>query len=86
MYTFLWRCMMPVMRRIQIYLDEDVDDALTVEAARLGTSKAALIRESLAGRTQGAGADHDAARERIVGWIKEELPESDSIDDVIYRR
>ena len=38
------------VRRIQIYLDESVDEALQSEAARTGRSKASLIRECVAGR------------------------------------
>ena len=36
------------MRRIQIYIDEPLDDALARPAERLGTSKAALIRDAVA--------------------------------------
>jgi len=36
------------MRRLQIYIDADVDEALAAEAARRSTSKAAIIRESVA--------------------------------------
>lgn len=36
------------MRRIQIHLDEDLDEAAEREASRRGISKAALIRASLA--------------------------------------
>ena len=38
MYTF-------GMRRIQIYIQEDLDDVLQVEAAKRKRSKASLIRE-----------------------------------------
>ncbi len=37
-----------LMRRIQIHLDEDLDEAAEREASRRGISKAALIRASLA--------------------------------------
>src|SRR5262249_40410499 len=36
------------VRRIQIHLDEDMDEAAQREASRRGISKAALIRTSLA--------------------------------------
>lgn len=35
------------MRRIQIHLEDEVDEALAREARRRGSSKAALIREVL---------------------------------------
>lgn len=38
------------MRRIQIYLDENLDEALEAEAARSGRSKGAIIRECVAAR------------------------------------
>ena len=35
------------MKRLQIYIDEELDDALAVRARRTHTSKAALIREAV---------------------------------------
>ena len=73
------------VRRVQIYLDESIDDALTLEAARRKTSKAALIRECIRERmpsaTRARTADND-----IVGWIEEQLPDVGAIDDVVYQR
>ena len=37
------------MKRLQIYIDEELDDALAVKARRAHTSKAALIREAVRG-------------------------------------
>jgi hypothetical protein len=71
------------MRRVQIYLDEDVDDSLAVEAARRGISKAALIRKRLGENLADSEAASEA-REAIVGWIDDPLPGADSIDDVVY--
>ncbi|HEX5465885.1 MAG TPA: CopG family transcriptional regulator [Candidatus Limnocylindrales bacterium] len=38
------------MKRLQIYLDEELDERLAADALREGTSKAALIREAVATR------------------------------------
>ncbi len=35
------------MRRAQFYVDDAVYDALTAEAARLGTSRASIVRDAL---------------------------------------
>ena len=35
------------MRRIQLYMDDEVDEALSAEAARLGTSRSALVRDAV---------------------------------------
>ena len=37
----------PNMKRLQIYIDEDMDDALALRARRAHTSKAALIRDAV---------------------------------------
>jgi predicted transcriptional regulator len=70
------------MRRIQIYIEEELDDRLSAEASKTGRSKAALIRESVAERFG------DAVRRRepldaLVGSVDAEPAE---VDDVVYGR
>ncbi len=74
------------MRRIQIHLDEDVDDALARQALDRGVSKAALIREYLANHvttTRRAGVDPVA---RLIGVYTGSPEESARVDDVVYDR
>lgn len=70
------------MRRLQIYLDDALDEALSQAAASRGTSKAALVREALA-RDIGPGptavADPWAA---LDGWLSG--AGVDDLDAVIY--
>lgn len=68
------------MRRVQIYIEEDVDEALAAQAGKAGISKAALIRD-LIGRALGGGGARDALNE-IIGAF--DYPTGD-IDDVVYR-
>ncbi len=72
----------PVMRRIQLYLDDDVDDALTVQAAKLGTTRSALVRDavraSLGSNLHTAGDPVDD----LIGWL--DVEPDDDIDAVIY--
>lgn len=58
------------MKRLQIYLDEELDDRLAADALREGTSKAALIREAVA--TRYGEKDQGAA-----------LPPSDPLDALV---
>lgn len=74
------------MRRVQIYIEEHLDDALAQEAARRRISKAAVIRERLASAAAPDGSNTDRAEREIVGWIEERLPDAGSIDDVVYSR
>lgn len=70
------------MRRLQIYLDETLDDALSREAEGRGVSKGAVIRQALA---RDLGPPHiDAANPwlALTGRIADEGV--DDIDDVIY--
>lgn len=70
------------MRRIQLYVDNEVDEALSAEAARLGTSRSALVREavraSLSSRLQAMSDSVD----ELVGSLDVE-PDED-LDAVIY--
>ncbi|MDE0653170.1 MAG: ribbon-helix-helix domain-containing protein [bacterium] len=70
------------MRRIQLYLDDDVDDALTAQAAKLGTTRSALVRDAV---RASLGTDlHTVADpvDDLVGWL--DVEPDDDIDAVIY--
>lgn len=70
------------MKRLQIYIDEDLDAALAAEARRAHRSKAALIRDCVAMRFR----DRSAADplDDIVGFIEGAPDDSRSIDEVVY--
>lgn len=71
------------MRRIQIYIDGHLDDAAREEAARLGVSKAAFIRQCVE-----RAVDFEAAApdpwEALIGWLEGDPVED--LDEVIYGR
>ena len=73
------------MKRLQIHIEEELDDALAVEAAKLGTSKAALIRQAVAERYASA-ADGTEALLSMAGMFKGSPDDSASIDAVVYDR
>lgn len=68
------------MKRLQIYLEPEMDEALAREAAQTGASKAAIIRRLIAAHTGSAAPDPIDA---LVG----RFPEAPgSVDDVVYGR
>lgn len=68
------------MKRLQIYIEEELDEALAREARRSGTSKAALIRRFVGERLGNAGRTGDPL-DHLVGAYE---AESGDIDDVVY--
>jgi len=68
------------MKRLQISIEEELDDALAVEAARRKTSKAALIREFVRDRLGGRKPSEDPMAE-LIGDIDDDAGD---IDEVIY--
>ena len=68
------------MKRIQIYIEESVDESLALRARREHRSKAALIRDAVR-REYGT-----AAPDPLDQWAGglDEAP--GSIDEVVYRR
>lgn len=74
------------MKRLQIHIEEELDDALAVAAAQRGTSKAALIREAVAERYANA-EDGQAALLAMAGMFKDGDPDdSMSVNDIVYGR
>lgn len=69
------------MRRIQIHVEESVDNGLAVEARRRGMSKAALIRMLI---EQGSAVRADDPLNAIVG--KGDGAPVDDIDATVYGR
>lgn len=68
------------MKRLQISIEEDLDEALAAEAARKRTSKAALIREYVRARLGGGGGRKDPMA-KLIGDIDEDAGD---IDEVVY--
>jgi hypothetical protein len=66
------------VRRLQINIDEELDEALAVEATRSRASKAALIREFVRDRLGTRGDDPMA---KLIGDIDDEAGD---VDPVVY--
>ena len=73
----------PHMRRIQLYIEPDIDDALSAVAARRGVSRSAVVREAvrdaLHERSDALVAD---PLDALVGSI--DVVPDDDLDAVIY--
>jgi len=72
---------MPFVKRLQISIEEELDDALGVEAARRRVSKAALIREFVRDRLIGERPKGTDPFATLIGDIDDDAGE---IDDVVY--
>lgn len=70
----------PVMKRLQIYIEEELDDALAVRARRARTSKAALIRDAV----RRAIGEPEPTVDPFRDWIGGSDAEPTAIDEVVY--
>jgi hypothetical protein len=68
------------VKRLQIYIEEELDDALAARARRANTSKAALIREAVRRSIGEPEPPVDPFRD----WIGGSEAEPATIDDVVY--
>lgn len=67
------------MKRLQIYLEPSADDALATEAARDGTSKAAIIRRLI---DEHIGTDRKP--DPIDALVGAFTYSTENIDEVVY--
>jgi Ribbon-helix-helix protein, copG family len=72
-------------KRLQIHIEEDLDEALAVEATKQRTSKAALIRQAVAARYAPASTQRNDLL-ALSGIIEGAPDDSRSVDDVVYGR
>ncbi len=70
-----------IMRRIQIYIEEVVDETLQAEAARTGRSKAALIRECIAAKFSKRVPLEEDPLTALAGSVDAEPAD---VDEVVY--
>ncbi len=70
----------PRMKRLQIYIEEELDDELAVRARRAHTSKAALIREAVRRSIGEPVPTLDPFRDWIGGSDAAPAP----VDEVVY--
>ena len=72
------------VKRLQIMIEEELDEALAREAAEEGVSKAALIRRYVGERLRPLPPIEEDPIWEIVGMVKGSPRDSASVDDVVY--
>jgi hypothetical protein len=72
------------VKRLQIMIEEDLDDALERQAREEGTSKAALIRRYVGERLRPLPAVEDDPLWAFAGSVEGRADDSVSVDDVVY--
>lgn len=72
------------MKRLQIMIEQELDDALARQAAEEGVSKAALIRRYVGERLRPLPPLEDDPLWELVGIDKGRPDDSTSVDDVVY--
>jgi hypothetical protein len=68
------------VKRLQIYIEEELDDALASRARRTHTSKAALIRDAVR-RSIG---EPETPTDPFSDWIGGSDAEPAAVDEVVY--
>lgn len=70
------------MRRIQLYMDDDIDEALSVAAARRGVSRSAFVRDAVRSSLAGGPEATTDPLDELVGSV--DVEPDDDLDAVIY--
>jgi Ribbon-helix-helix protein, copG family len=74
------------MKRLQIMIEEELDEALEHQARQEGTSKAALIRRYVARELKPLPPIEEDPLWELVGMDEGQPDDSASVDDVVYPR
>lgn len=72
----------PRMRRIQLYVDDGVDQVLSAEAARRGVSRSAVIRDAVRTSLKDYFDNEPDPIDSLIGSV--DIDPIDDIDEVIY--
>ncbi|MCC6221885.1 MAG: ribbon-helix-helix protein, CopG family [Thermoleophilia bacterium] len=75
-----------MLRRVQLVLDRELDDALAREARRAGISKSELARRILRERLEPVPPLEDDPLWELVGIVAGASNDSARVDDVVYPR
>jgi hypothetical protein len=78
--------MIRTMKRLQIMIDEDLDEALDHQARKERTSKAALIRRFVRERIKPLPPIEKDPLWEFFGGSEGSPGDSESVDDVVYPR
>jgi Ribbon-helix-helix protein, copG family len=78
--------MLKSMKRLQIMIEEELDEALANAARKEGVSKAALIRRYVARALKPLPPLHEDPLWELVGMDEGQPDDSVSVDDVVYPR
>jgi hypothetical protein len=76
--------MLKSMKRLQIMIEEELDEALANAARKEGVSKAALIRRYVARELKPLPPLHEEPLWELVGMDEGQPDDSISVDDVVY--
>jgi hypothetical protein len=76
--------MVMAMKRLQIMIEPELDDALERQAAREGVSKASLIRRYVREELKPLPPIEEDPIWDLVGIVEGEPGDSASVDDVVY--
>ena len=72
------------MKRLQIMIDEDLDEALEQQARRERVSKAALVRRYVSEHLRPLPPIEEDPLWGLVGMVQGEPDDSQRIDEVVY--
>jgi len=75
---------MYIVRRTQLYLEEDVWKTLQIRSRQSGTTISALVREAVRGRYMNQPAERGQAMEALAG-LRKDRPEFANAEEYVRR-